>query len=451
VKKELMAAQAESKAKSQTIEDMKALAAKEASEEERLRKQLSQANADLNALELAKNKLMEEFKKADAEAAKKYEKEAKDHFADHTALEKQGKLLDAEREAKKAAQNELVNVKTKLRTANIEIEAKNKTISGLRSELVGLRTQVEDSKKKNNELQVRLTETTTKLTGSEQSLADAKKVIATLGVEALAAKEHIHKIDQELKDANATIISVKDQVQILATERDAATATVAKTQTSLETATKEITGLKTDLHTVKTAAEGLSSMLKEEEAKLKAAQETFKAELKIKHDAYMAVAADRDIADSKKKEAIAKQMEAVNELLQEEAKHQTERLAYIKSSSITPEQMAANEAKTKELEAALAAAKARLIPTPDPKNINILSVEYGGRSYPRDSNVVKTLHSYAKTGAEFRVENKIFDEGDPWRGWKKTFSITYQLAEGGVPIHLVGHENDMVKFKLSRN
>jgi chromosome segregation ATPase len=433
VKKELITAQAESKAKSQTIEDMKALAAKEASEEERLRKQLSQANADINALELAKNKLMKEFQKANAEAAKKYEEEAKNHFADHTALEKQGKLLEDEREAKKAAQKELINLKTKLRTANIEIEAKNKTISGLRSDLVGLRTQVEDSKKKNNELQIRLTETTTKLTGSEQSLTDAKKVIATLGVEALAAKEHIHKIDQELKDANATIISVKDQVLTLATERDAATATVAKTQTSLETATKEIAGLKTDLHTVKTAAEGLSSTLKEVEAKLK-----------IEHDAYVAVAADRDIADSKKREAI-------NELLQEESKHQIERLTYIKSSSITPEQMAANEAKTKELEAALAAAKARLIPTPDPKNINILSVEYGGRSYPRESNVVKTLHSYAKTGAEFRVENKIFDEGDPWRGWKKTFSITYQLAEGGVPIHLVGHENDMVKFKLSRN
>jgi chromosome segregation ATPase len=364
IKKELDAEKTKSDNKDKTIRDLKAQAAIDDAEEKAMQMELRRLSAELTAAAASKAELLIKLGKAVKDADKdhtEWEKEQQLHFKDHDALEKEHKLLDAEREAKKVAQNDLVKVKTELRSAQVEIEAKNKTISGLGSDLVGLRTQVEDSKKKSAELQTRLTETTTKLTGSEQSVVDAKKVIATLGAEALAAKEHIHKIDQELKDANAEIETVKDQVNILAVEKDAATTTVNKTQAALNASTSLLSTLQ--------------------------------------------------------------------------------------------EQLKASEINTMELEAKLAAAEKRLIPTHDPKNINILSVEYGGRAYTNfnGSNVLASLYKHAAEGSKVKIENKLFDGGDPFQHWKKTFSITYQPADGGAPIHLAGHENDVVAFKLSRN
>jgi chromosome segregation ATPase len=445
VKKELDATKTASENKDKTIQDLKAQAAIDDAEEKAVQKEMRKLSAELMAATASKAELLIKLVKAVKDADKdhaKWEKEQQLHFADHDALEKQCKLLDAEREAKKVAQNELVNVNTELRSAHVEIEAKNKTIAGLRSDLVGLRTQVEDSKKKSAELQTRLTETTTKLTGFEQSVVDAKKVVATLGAEALAAKEHIHRIDQELKNADAEIAIVKDQVKTLTIEKDDATTTVNKTQAALDASTKEITGLRLDLHTAKTAVEGLSSMLKECEA-----------ELKTKHDAWTVAGTDRDVADKEKEDAIRDLRVAQDKLFEEEKKHRIERLAYANAKIITPEQLKANEAKTMELEAKLAAAEKRLIPTLDPKNINILSLEYGGRAYTNSngSNVLASLYKHATEGSKVKIENKLFDGGDPFQHFKKTFSITYQLADGGAPIHLAGHENDVVAFKLSRN
>lgn len=118
--------------------------------------------------------------------------------------------------------------------------------------------------------------------------------------------------------------------------------------------------------------------------------------------------------------------------------HESEMQSYRDMAKVKPEHFKAMETKTKDLEDKLAAVEKRLVPIAVGKAINILTVEYGGQAYTPTTYpaVLEKLYKHAQNGTGFQIENSFF-EGDPWQGPKKTCSITYQLADGGAPLHIV--------------
>ncbi|KAF2798801.1 hypothetical protein K505DRAFT_321606 [Melanomma pulvis-pyrius CBS 109.77] len=474
---------AESEERAHTIKDLEDRAAKEAAEEKLLRQQVRDLSADLDSANKSKAELLNQLSKADKEAAKKHakwEKENKHHTEDHNALKKEQERANAERKAKETAEKELTVVRASLRKTKTALDEKAATNTQLNSKLMGLRTDVSKANKSNAELQKSLTETTGKLTTSESSLKAAQKIVDTLGAEVVAAKESIHKIDQDLKDANVTIASFKEQVKELGIEKDAATAKFTQTQTELNQAKADIGGLKTDLDAAKSEALNLQAKIKELESELEivipgmmnATEEKEDAEKKLNAINVALEKANSDLADAKKE--VEKEKATQSYALEaykvankrgvtpdglkriEEAE---KKAGDLQASLIETEKKAENlqiriaetEKKTEDLKTRLTEAEKRLIvPTIPGKNINILTVEYGAKSYtyPEHKAIYDKLYAYAEKGTEFTVNNSLFNP-DPWEGYTKSCSITYQIAGQAAPIHLCSKEYKTLKFRLN--
>jgi len=414
--KKLAAAKAESKGKDKTIDDLtaKAIAVTRdhATKQHLLQGQVS-ALQNSNDILVKKIELMiSQNDKAGvdyAELLARFDKEHKDHLEDHRALSKEHQMLEHEKECRKTAEKELDEAKKELTNAATKIKGLEDKTKTLEQQVTGFEASAKEIDAAKNKLQEQFDTTNAALNKTTKDLEDADELNGKLSRDFEAARKALGDLTEEKKKVDSILITTKEELQ-----------------------------------TLKDAQAELVERAEEAEKEEKEAQDQLADANTALSDANTAIT-NAALEHKKQIDFHTKQAN----YLREEAKEAQGKLNKVKN--LTPAQITAFldwEAKRTELEGKVAALE---IPKlhPNAGRFNILSVEYGGKSYvgSKDQNdiaVINKLYEYANRGEKFKAGNALFT--DPWHGHKKSFSITYQVDGRGAPRHVYGLENGETKF-----
>ncbi|KAH7126581.1 hypothetical protein B0J11DRAFT_281021 [Dendryphion nanum] len=421
-------AKAALQAQVQKAKDAEARAARETvranKNQEEATRVANKLNAKIKELENLK-KIIREISDAARVALDKFQHEQEHHEEDHKTLDRLRNELEKAVAENHALENKLSDILGDLAEAKIDLETKEALILALTSTISDMHGELGLASQKIDELNQKLIDITGKLTDAESQLEIANKAVATLSSERDTALSKIAALSLDLKTANEKIDTLNTNIQTLTTEKDSETAEKLKALAELETQKTIAADLTTKLSTALGEITTINVKLEVLRTGLKRAQ------------------TERDAANVARDTAEKGFQEERN--THKEELDATKLLTNLNVDDLKNLQTENGQLK-EQLDVAKDLAGKRLVPHGRPgKRVNILSVEYGGRSYETNQKVLDKLYEHAENGTSFQISNGFF-EGDPWHGVTKTASITYLVAEGGAPHHIVAVEGKQAKF-----
>lgn len=390
---ELRDAKYESEARKKIIENMTSAAAEKANVEADLRNKVADLKKNLDEKNKALKAQQKAFKEANKKAADAWEVEHGHHMEDEDALAKTQILLKKEQALTKSLEQQLAKIQNDLTLSEGALKASKNTNKELSSQVASLNQQIFEANQRITNLEQEVSTLQSTLKEAQNNVETASKKIEELTSENQKAKENISTLDKDLKDTTDSKNALQKTLEGTEKERDVAKsknvkdkATISELQNKLSSDSAAYIALEASLNEVKSDRTNYKKLL-----------ETAQEELKREREG---------------QEAEVKGLEA---------------------------QVARKDREIKEL-------KSRLIPNPQGKHVNILTVEYGSKNYTpeTDRKVFDKLYGAIDDEKPFKVDNDLF--GDPWYGVQKSCCITYQVAGQGAPRVLVGQEGHELTF-----